>query len=227
MINLLGHLANLLYIVGYLVKDILGLRLLIASGLVIEIIYSYYISEIPLWTNIIWCFLYIAVNGWQIVFLLLERRTIMLNEEEKRLYDKIFRNFSVREFWKVEKTGFYVDYEAGEILTSENELLDRLILIVRGSCDIVLQNRSIAQISDLSFIGEMGFLSDKPASASVVTSSPTRCLIWDKAKLKTLMNNDSRINVCMQSIFTTDLIIKLRNQNFEVLAKLQKYQTVE
>ena len=102
MINLLGHLANLLYIVGYLVKDILGLRLLIASGLVIEIIYSYYISEIPLWTNIIWCFLYIAVNGWQIVFLLLERRTIMLNEEDINLKMEI----ALKKYRSVKSSGY-------------------------------------------------------------------------------------------------------------------------
>jgi len=220
MINILGHTANILYAFGFLIKDVLGLRLVMALALALEIIYSYYIAEIPLWTNIIWCFIYLSVNGWQITFLLFERRPIILTNEERLLHEKIFFDFSLRDYLKVLRAGNVEEFAPGTILAEENMPLERLILLMNGDCGIDIQERRIARISDFTFIGEMGFLTDEPASAKVSTEVPCKCLVWDKSHLKSLMKSDPAMNVCMQAIFTSDIITKLKKQNREVLVKL-------
>lgn len=220
MINILGHIANLLYAFGFLIKDVLGLRLVFSSAIIMEIIYSWYVAERPLWTNIIWCFVYLAVNGWQIVQLLLERRTILLGAEEKKLYEKVFFDFSVRDFLKVLKSGKFENRKSGDVIVAENEDIEKLILLIKGKCDIIIQEKKIALIEDYTFIGEMGFLSGEPASATVIAEEECRVLIWDKEELLAVMKKDSGINVCMQAIFTSDIINKLRKQNKEVLVKL-------
>ncbi|MBN1501059.1 MAG: cyclic nucleotide-binding domain-containing protein [Spirochaetes bacterium] len=220
MINILGHFANILYALGFLIKDLLGLRLVMTFAITMEILYSFYVAENPLWTNIIWCFVYLAVNGWQIIFLLLEKRTITLQGDEKKIYDKIFSNLPVKEFIKLLNAGRFSEYPENTVLATENEMIDRLILLINGNCEINVLSKKIADISDYTFIGEMGFLTNDPASATVKTESYCRCFEWDKTALHNLMNGDSAINVNMQAVFASDIITKLKKQNREVLVKM-------
>jgi hypothetical protein len=220
MINILGHVANLFYALGFLIKDLLGLRLIMSVAIVIEIIYSYYVAERPLWTNIIWCCVYLVVNGYQIVSLLMARRPLVLTADEQLLFEKVFYNLSVRDFLRVLRSGTITHFEAGEVLVKEEMPIDKLILIIDGSCGIDMQKKIIARISEFTFIGEMGFLTDDPASATVRTEVPCRCVVWDAAELRALMKNDSSINVCMHAIFTSDIITKLKKQNRDLLVQL-------
>lgn len=222
LIELLGNLANIVYVLGYLVKDIMWLRAWIAVGSVLEVVYSFLVAERPLWTNIFWCSLYTVVNTWQVRSLAMERRKIHFNEEESNLYRTVFSNFTDHEFWKVIKLAAWKEYTSGHILIGENQEVTRLTLITRGSASIVVGGKTVSAVKENTFVGEMGFLTDRPASATVQVSETVRCVEWDKQALKNLMAKDSRIYVCMQSIFTTDLIAKILHQNVAVAAAQRK-----
>ena len=94
---ILIHVANVLYLGSYLVKDILWLRLLtVVAG---SVLLAYYVLlPMPLWPAIAWNCLFLAINVRQIHVLLLERRPVRFTAEELALYTLAFRSFKHREF---------------------------------------------------------------------------------------------------------------------------------
>ena len=95
-IDLLIHLANVLYLFAFMVRDILWLRILtvIAAACIIP---YFYLRPEPLMTPIYWNLVFTALNVYWIVRLLLERRPVPMNEEEARLYQLAFRTMKPRD----------------------------------------------------------------------------------------------------------------------------------
>lgn len=55
------------------------------------------------------------------------------------------------------------EFETERVLAEENIFMEKLLLLMSGSCGIDIQDKSIARISDFIFIGEMGSLTNEPA----------------------------------------------------------------
>jgi hypothetical protein len=87
------RIANVLYVISYLVKEILWLRLLtvVAGGVLIA---YYALLPVPLWAAIVWNVVFLAINLRQIRALLLERRPVRLSPDELRLYQLAFRRLT-------------------------------------------------------------------------------------------------------------------------------------
>ena len=67
----------------------------------------------------------------------------------------------------------------------------------------------IAQLTDNSFIGEMSFVSGKPASATVTATGRVRLLEWPRARLSALLDRSPEIRIAFQSILGVDMAAKL------------------
>src|SRR5215470_8504259 len=90
--------ANVLYLISYLVKDILWLRLVtVVAGILL--IVNAIITKMP--ESVAWNLLFTTINLYQSVLLILERRPVHLSEEEQRLYARVFRSLTPREFRKL------------------------------------------------------------------------------------------------------------------------------
>ena len=69
------HVANVLYLFSYLVKDILWLRVLaVVAGLVLMAFYV--LQPTPLLAAIAWNVLFTIINVYQVYLLILERRPV-------------------------------------------------------------------------------------------------------------------------------------------------------
>src|ERR1700756_1171105 len=94
------HAANVLYLLSYLVKDILWLRLLtVVAGLLL--LTWALLQPQPLWGSVAWNSLFLAINLYQSWLLIMERRPVRLTERESRLYQLVFRSLTPREFVKL------------------------------------------------------------------------------------------------------------------------------
>ena len=70
IIDILGtSIPNLIYLYGFIVKDILWLRILIIVGMSIETGYHFRDLHSPEWAESVGCSVYILVNGWQFTML--------------------------------------------------------------------------------------------------------------------------------------------------------------
>jgi CRP-like cAMP-binding protein len=65
----------------------------------------------------------------------------------------------------------------GRVLVREGERGREFVVIADGSADVRRNGRRINQLGTGDFLGEIALLSDRPRTATVTTTSPTRVLV--------------------------------------------------
>lgn len=204
------HVANVLFLLAYLVRDILWLRIITVIATAALIPYYFCCAASPLYEPILWNSLFITVNLVQIVLLILEKRPVFLGEKELQLYRSIFSTLKPREFTKLLALAEWRKAKPGDVLLEQDRPVDALMLISAGSGTVEVDGRRVAAVTSGQFVGEMGFLSEQPASAKVVASAPTEYLAWPAAKLRSLLLTTPMLHVKVQGVLGCDLVGKLR-----------------
>jgi hypothetical protein len=93
LVELCLHIANLLYLMSFLGRDMLWLRVLTCAGLTLGIVF-FSCQPTPLYGPMAWHVVFLAINGVQIWRVVLERRELMLTEEQEMVAAATFREFS-------------------------------------------------------------------------------------------------------------------------------------
>jgi CRP-like cAMP-binding protein len=203
------HLANVLLLLSFLVRDILWLRLLnVLAGLAFI---AYFAFSSPFaWAPVAWNTLFLSINLVQIWHLLLERRPVRLRADELSLYQLAFRTLTPREFARLLGISRWEDAGPGDRLVEQGVVLDRLIVLYAGSAEVVVGAATVAQLRPGQLVGEMGFLTEAKTSAAVVAAEPTRYLSLPAPALRDLFKSHPDLRAGMQRIIGGDLVAKLR-----------------
>lgn len=207
------HVANILYVFSYSVRDILWLRLLTVAAMV-SLIPFYYAKDLN--TAIYWNLVFLAINLYQLYRLLLERRPVRLTLEQQRLYRGPFRAMSPREFVRFLDRGRWQDVAPGDLLVEQGDKLKELTLIADGVLAVEVDGQPVSQLEAGQFVGEMCYLTGKPASADVRAGSSCRCVQWNSDDLRSFLRDDPSVRASLQDIIGTDLASKLRVRSSSV-----------
>jgi hypothetical protein len=87
------HIANVVYLISFLARDILWLRLLTCVALLLGLVF-FTCQPAPLYGPTIWHVAFLAINGVQISRLLVERRRLMLTRDQERLGQAAFADLT-------------------------------------------------------------------------------------------------------------------------------------
>jgi len=87
------HAANVLYLVSYLARDMMWLRLLTCCGLTFGIVF-FTCQPTPFYGPCVWQVVFLGINVVQIRRLVYERRRVKLSEERERVAREAFRDLS-------------------------------------------------------------------------------------------------------------------------------------
>ncbi len=206
---MLIHLANVLLLLSFLVRDILWLRLLNVLAGVAFIVY-FAIGAQPAWAPVGWNTLFLTINLVQIWRLYLERRPVRLSADELSLYQLAFRGITPREFACLLAIGEWGQAGAAERLVAQGERLDRLLVLYSGATEVVVGGARVAALRPGQLVGEMAFLTGAATSAAVVTTEPTRYLALPTGALRALFKRRPELRAGMQMLIGSDLVAKLR-----------------
>jgi len=206
----LVHIANVLYLFSYSMRDILWLRILTVAAACFMIPYFYYQRD-PLYAPIFWNLVFMALNVYWIARLLFERRPVKLSDDERQLCQIAFRTLTPREMKKILKLSSWEDADPGECFVSKDEPLERLILIYSGKADVEIDGRTIGKLHAGQFIGELSYFTDEVAAANVVATEATRYVSWPKDRLKSFLEKDSDLRAAFQIILGSVLAKRLKN----------------
>jgi hypothetical protein len=207
--HLAGHLASILTMAAYLLKDILWLRLLTILSCFAGIAFNYFVPATPLWTIIYWNVLFAIINVVQIGIIIKQRSGVHFTEEEKELHDTLFKNFAPFEFMKLMRVGKWLEAKQGEILATETKPIDSIMLIYNGLVGVESKGKEVAKLKDGNFIGEVSFITGGAATATVRALMPTRYVAWPKEAISRLLNRNPSMRFAMQAMLSTDLSKKL------------------
>ncbi len=137
---------------------------------------------------------------------------IEFSEEEQALHQNIFQAFTPIEFKELVKMGHWHSVPAEVVLVSEGEMFDKIIYIHDGDAEVITKRKRVNTIGDGSFVGEMGFITNEPAIATVRTTSPMRYLYWSRNELEELLAQNPSMYAALQTIFSVDLVKKMQAQ---------------
>jgi len=204
------HIANVLYLFSYSMRDILWLRILTIAAACFMLPYFYYQPE-PLYPPIFWNLVFVALNVYWITRLLLERRPVKLSDDERLLCQIAFRSLTAREVKKILKLSSWENADPGECFVSKNERLERLILIYSGQADVEIDGKKVGKLRAGQFIGELSYFTDEVAAANVVATEKTRYVSWPKDRLKGFLEKDSELRAAFQIILGSVLAKRLKD----------------
>lgn len=215
-----GHLASILTMIAYLLRDILWLRFLTILSCFAGIAFNYLVPETPLWTVIGWNVLFAVINIVQIAIIIKERTGIEFTEEEKELHETLFKNFAPFEFMKLMRIADWRQVAPGDIVATEGQPLNEVMMIYNGRLAVERGGKEFAELLDGNFIGEVSFISGGAATATVRATEPTRYLAWSKKEIDGLLNRNPSMRLAMQALFSSDLSKKLARRAPSFTAKI-------
>ena len=197
-----GHLAFGLIAFSFLVKDILYLRILSILASLFSVLYNFYIPLEPMWLPIGWNIIFVLVNLYHIAVIIYEKRPVKMSSKEKELYETMFRGLSPVEFLKITKVAQWKQFKSPLPIIQQGKPVNDLILIYNGMVDILVNDKKVAELKDGQFVGEMSFLTEKPATATCKVPHTTECLVWPQKDFKDLLKRNPSLYFTIQSLLS-------------------------
>ena len=201
-----GHLAFGLIAFSFLVKDILWLRVVSILASLFSVFYNWVIPIEPMWIAIHWNFVFIVLNLYHIAVIIYEKRPVYMDPKDKELYETLFKDLSPVEYLKISKVAEWKTYSCGEKIITQNTPVTDLVLIYNGTVDVAVDHKAVAQLKDGQFVGEMSFLTEKPATATCIAKHDTECLVWKQNEFKELLKRNPSLYYSIQSLLSNQLI---------------------
>jgi hypothetical protein len=206
----LVHVANLLFLGSYSVRDVLWLRLLAVVAFTMLLPFNYYVPNGPLWAPIGWNVLFLGINLAQAWRLVLERRPVRLSFEQQRMYQASFSALRPRQFLALLAAARLDAHGHGQIIVEAGRPLEQLSLVADGSVRVEVDGREIAELGEGRFVGEMSYLTGEPPRACVIAGMTCRCVHWPVPALRRFLDANPETRAVMQNLLGADLARKLR-----------------
>ncbi len=198
-----GHLAFGLIAFSFLVKDILYLRLVSVVASLFSVLYNFYIPAEPMWIAIGWNIIFILLNLYHVAVIIYEKRPVDMTDKEKELYETMFKGLTPVEFLKITKVAEWRKFNTPLPIITQGKPVKDLILIYNGTVDVLLVNdNKVAELKDGQFVGEMSFLTEKPATATCKVEHNAECLVWPQQDFKDLLKRNPSLYFTIQSLLS-------------------------
>ena len=207
-----GHLSYIIIAISYWLSDIFWLRFMAIVGLSFEILY-FAVSGGDLRTGIGWDTIFIAINGYQLYRLWRDRVSLHLPEADRDLLRKVLPGLGDAQIARLLLAGEFSQIAPGTTLAEENENLQRLFFICDGRVRVMIAGREISTLEKGNFVGEVAFLTEKPATATVIADSSVRALIFDKDELTQFFHSEAEVAGLIYQLLGRELAFKIKVSN--------------
>ena len=201
------HVANILFVLSYSVRDIMSLRVLALCGSLISLPY-YYLQPEVLWQPIGWAAVFMAINGYHVWRLWLERRPVELSADEARLYDLTFFPLTRRRFVDLARLGRWADLEAGDVLARPGQPVEEVVVPLTDGVEARIGERVLGRFAAGEIVGAAAVYG-RPQLFEVVARESCRVLRVPVAAIKRHAEQDDQLARTLERIAREDLARKL------------------
>jgi len=210
--NLPGHISYVLIAISYWLTDIFWLRVVAVVGLSFEILYFWH-SGGDLRTGMGWDLIFIAINLYQLYRLVKDRLSLRLPEADRDLLRSVFTGLDDSQIARLLIAGEFCDFAGGTTLAEENEALERIFFVCSGSARVMIGGREVSHLEKGSFVGEVAFLTDKPATATVIAEGDMRALAFDRGELRRFFDKETEVAGLIYQPLGRELANKIKVSN--------------
>lgn len=165
------NLSNVVFLVAYSVRDVLKLRILAVVGEGLTLPYYYFQNE-KLWPPIFWGVAFMVVNVVRVAATALERRPVVLSDNEEKLYRVAFSSIDKREFLKLVSLARWIECSPGELIVEKGQHISEAIVVIGGDIEAILSGDSRMALRPGQLIGDVSAYSGLTSPADVVARGP-------------------------------------------------------
>src|SRR5689334_5821442 len=126
-----GHVAYVVIAVSYYLTSIFWLRVFAVIGLALEVVYFVLVSS-DLYTGIAWSVMFIAINAYQLVWLLRDRLRLRLPQEEKSVLRRVLTGLDDVQISRLLDASQWRELSAGAHLMRESQEVNELYFLFSG-----------------------------------------------------------------------------------------------
>ena len=206
---LLAYLATMLQVLGFLFRQQIILRLLVLGGSAAYVSFYYFHPAQPLWDAIIGSSLIGLANAIGLAMLIYSRMPMGMSDQERHVYDAL-GGLEPGLFRKLMSAGRLRDTRAAVQLTCQGQRADTLCYVLQGRPQVRKDDVAF-RIGDRVFIGELGYMMDSPASATVDLPQGGIFVEWDRHRLKRLCARSPSVRVALDALISRDMAGKVYN----------------
>ena len=218
--NAFGHINYILVILSVSMSSMRWLRIFaIASGLTGILYYGFIVSDE---ISAMWETIFTTVNVIQLAIILLAGRKRATNEDEEFFIQTVMPALEGNLRSRLLKLARWQTREPGDVLVEEGQERPELVFIAKGAASVERDGTLIGVCGPGDFLGEMSFLTGKPASATVRVANEARCCVFDPGVLKVLLDKNPSIRQTLENSFNRNLVGKLERMNEANRAREQR-----
>jgi hypothetical protein len=208
---LFGHFTYLLLIISMLMRRMAWLRALaVASGLA-KIVYRGFFVIDPV--SVVWEAVFVAVNIGQLLILWYYERHHAFEEHQQHFVSSMPEGIERHSIKRLLELSTTREIAAGTLLTTEGQPVPELIFVSKGVAVVEKEGAAVAACGPGDYVGEMSFLTGRPASATARAFKPMTVVVFDQEKLKAAIDSDPGIRRAMESSLNLNLVGKLMRSN--------------
>jgi CRP-like cAMP-binding protein len=206
--DLLVNFSNILLLVSYSVRDILWLRWFAVAAALTNI--PYFLSQTDiLWPPVLWGLVFTLINLYQIFRIYMERRPVVLSEDEQQLYDMGFHTLRPREFVSLVLAGEWRNAAAGDKVLAEGAPVSSVCIAIAGTVHVRKQGQDLGALQPGHVIGTALALTGEPSPVEATFAEPARYMCWPLSHLRSFLNKRPELRVTLQRLVNRDLAGKL------------------
>ena len=206
-----GHLNYMLIILSVSMSNMRWLRVFaIASGLTGVAYYGFMVSDA---VSATWEFIFTTINVIQLAIVLLAGRRRRMTDDERLFVETVMPTLETNLRALMLKAAVWEVMKPGEVLMTECDAEPRLVFIAAGAASVEKGGTIVGVCGPGDFLGEMSFLSGRPASATVRVANEIRCCIYEPGRLKALAKRQPAIRQALEYSFNRNLVGKIERMN--------------
>jgi CRP-like cAMP-binding protein len=142
--------------------------------------------------------------------------SLRLPEAERELLRSVFTGLDDAQIARLLVAGRFNDIAKGTTLAEENKPLETLFFICAGHVNVTIAGRKVAQLEKGNFVGEIAFLTEKPATATVVAEDNVRALVFERAELNQFFRTEAEVAGLIYQLLGRELAQKLKVSNIHI-----------
>ena len=205
--SVIQHLGYIFTFLALSVKDVLWLRIILATAQITLGIYQFIEQRYDV---VFWNGVFTIVNLYHIIRIINDRKPVLVPNEIKDIYENIFFNLTTKEFmdyWNLGEPSIGNDRN----IINEGEKQENLFLILEGRGVVTQNSNEIASLSRGDFIAEISFLTEEPASANVFLSNDVKYIKWSQEQIREFQTTNIGFWSKLHHVLSRDLIKKIKS----------------
>lgn len=208
---LFGHFTYLLLIVSMLMRRMVTLRLIAVASGVAKVIYRAFFVLDPV--SVLWETIFVLVNVGQLIIIWYYEYRHRFPEEQQHFADNMPADTDRAALKRLLDLSDLERLAPEAVLTSEGDAVTKLVYLADGIVKIEHGGRVVAICGPGDYVGELSFLSGKPASATAIVVKPVRALTFDQGRLADAIKSDGQLRRTLEAALNKNLAGKLVRSN--------------